>query len=479
MGDNIVVVNNTPKISVILTTHNYAKFLGQAIESVLNQTYQDFELIIVNDGSTDHTDEVLSRYKGNPKIRVLKLEGVGLASACNTATKQSKGRYIIRLDADDYFDENMLLVESNILDSKPDIHLVYSDYFTVDYAGSIMDHYRLMKSNDELKLLDRAPLGAGAMYHKYCYDEISGYNDKLRFQEDYDFWLKFTHRFKVYNVRLPLMYYRKHEGSMSTNTDNRLMARRYVKHEFVKKHMEGGKKIVGFIRESVFLSKGSKPKLSLADINGYPLIYYPISALQGCDYIEEVHILTDDAEVEETSVKFGAKSSGLQPVELSMPSVTRAEVIKYYLKIYDKQKITIPDIIVTISSNCPFIKPYHIIEAIDTMMIHNYDSVISVMEHYDFYWRPGPNGLVSFGYNRKTMKEDQDTLYLETGGIRVVKTRNLLGDNWLGNSIGFIELTPREAMAVENNDFSLWLFSQIMKEGYNDEMSEGKYLFRK
>ncbi|MBM3251181.1 MAG: glycosyltransferase [Candidatus Omnitrophica bacterium] len=449
-----------PKISVILTAHNYAQFLKQAIDSVLRQTCQDFELIVIDDASVDHTREVLSGYSSNSQIRILYLGGVGLAAACNAGIKESKGKYIIRLDADDYFDENILLVASSILDAKPDVHLVYSDYYRVDEKGAIIDHYKLMKSNDELELLDRAPLGAGLMYRRLCYDEIGGYNEKLKFQEDYDFWVRFIHRFKVYNVRLPLMYYRKHDGSMSTNIGHRLIARRYVKHDFIDKNVTNDKKIAGFIRESVFFNKN---KIALKEINGYPLIYYSINALKGCGYISDVFISTDDSEVERIAQSFGAKSLGLHSKALASPSITRGEVVDYHLKELNKNGLPTPDILATVSAQCPLIKPHHITEAIDTMLMHNYDSVISVMEHYDFYWRPGARGLIPFGFDRKLMKEDSDTLYLETGGIRVVKTNNLLGNNWLGNSTGFIELAPKETISVDKDEFSLWLVSQIMK----------------
>ncbi|MBI5195889.1 MAG: glycosyltransferase [Nitrospirae bacterium] len=472
-------MSDKPKISVILTAHNYAKFLGQAIDSVLNQTCQEFELIIAEDGSTDHTDEVLEKYTKHPKVRVVRLKGVGLAAACNAAIRESRGQYIIRLDADDYFDENALLVESRILDSKPEVHLVYSDYFKVDYSGNIIEHYRLMKSNDEIKLLDRAPLGAGAMYRKQCYDEIGGYNEELKYQEDYDFWLRFINRFNVYNVRLPLMYYRRHEGTMSTNSEKRSMARRHVKHEFVREKVGADRKVIGLIRESVFLKKSGIPKIALADINGMPLINYSLNALMECEYMQDVYILTDDEEVEEIAVKYGAKSLGLHPKGLASPTVTRGEVVSYFVREMDKRGHSMPDIMATISINCPFIKSYHLTEAIDTMLIHDYDSVISVMEHYDFYWRPGPSGLVPFGYDRKIMKEDSDTLYLETGGIRIVKTKNLLGKDWLGNSIGFIELSQNESIEVVNNEFSIWLASQIMKEGYLDRVPKDKYLYEK
>lgn len=465
-----------PKVSIILTAHNYAKYLSQSINSALNQTFQNFELIIVNDGSTDYTNDVLVNYSDHPQVVIINLDGVGLAGACNAGIRSSHGEYIIRLDADDFFDENILLVQSNYLDHHPEVHLVYSDYFRIDSSGALIDYYRLMKSNDELKLLDRAPLGAGAMFRKWCIDQIGGYNQELRYQEDYDFWLKFVKKFNVYNIRLPLMYYRKHDISMSTNSENRLMARRYVKHDFVKKHMEPPQNIIGVVPASEFIKHNSENRLVLKMINGHPLIYYPIKALTDNEYISDVYIITDDPEIEKIAQRYGAKSLGLKPKELSKPSVTTEEVVRYHIQEMDKHDILMPNFVATLSPLYPFIRPCHLTEAIDTLMINDYDSVISVIENYAFYWSPGAYGLEPCGYNRKKMKEDRDSLYLETGGIRVVKSKNLLGANWLGSSVGMIELTSKDIVCLENNDISQQVVSMLMEKYSTEKISEENYL---
>ena len=103
-------MSDTPRISVYVPSHNYGRFLGDAIESVLRQSVEDWELIVVDDGSTDETPEVMNLYRGHPKISVHRTEGIGLPAVCNYALARAKGKYVIRLDGDDVFDENILLV---------------------------------------------------------------------------------------------------------------------------------------------------------------------------------------------------------------------------------------------------------------------------------------------------------------------------------------------------------------------------------
>ncbi|MGD9080864.1 MAG: glycosyltransferase family A protein, partial [Desulfobacterales bacterium] len=96
---------NKPLITVYIASHNYGKFLEHAIESVLKQTVDNWELLIINDDSHDDTEEVMKLYASDPRIRLYKTTGIGLPAVCNLALKKAKGNYIIRLDGDDFFDE--------------------------------------------------------------------------------------------------------------------------------------------------------------------------------------------------------------------------------------------------------------------------------------------------------------------------------------------------------------------------------------
>ena len=92
-------------ISVYITNYNYGKYLEQSIKSVLNQTTKDFELIIIDDGSTDNSLEIIKKFENKPQIKFIKQKNKGLNVSNNIALKLSKGKYIIRLDADDWLEK--------------------------------------------------------------------------------------------------------------------------------------------------------------------------------------------------------------------------------------------------------------------------------------------------------------------------------------------------------------------------------------
>ena len=453
------------KISVIITAHNYAKYLPQSVNSVLGQTYDDFEIVIVNDGSTDHTDKVLQRYKDTEKVNIINLDGVGLATAANAGIRASSGEYIIRLDADDYFDENILLILSNILDKSPEYGMVFPDYYRVNNHGEIIDQVRQPKINDEVKLLDRSALAAGAMYRKSCYEAIGGYNEELAYQEDYDFWVRFIDKFQIYNVQLPLMYYRKHIGSMSTNMTERMRARQYVKQKFASQARKSHEKrilcVLPMIAENRYMHK-----LPLKKLNGKPMFSYVLDQARKVDIFDRIIIDTEDEEIAENAIKHGADVPFLRPKRLAKLDIRPVEVLKHLVKRLYKEQDYMPDIIVLGYYNNPLIKARHMEEAVNTLLIYKCDSVISVVEDLKFHWQRGRNGLEPVLYPRKLFKEEKLTTYEEIGGIYALDVNNLKTDSFLGESISLIEVGEAESIRIDS-PFNFWVAEQVLKRKYH------------
>ncbi|HIC05038.1 MAG TPA: glycosyltransferase family 2 protein, partial [Nitrospirales bacterium] len=141
-----------PLITVYIASRNYGHFLGDAIESVLQQTIDNWELLLIDDGSIDDTSRVIDLYREHPKVRVHRTEGIGLPAVNNLALREAKGEYIIRLDGDDMFDLHILQILASHLDRDSELALVFPDYYLVDESGEIFAHERRQKlySNDHL-----------------------------------------------------------------------------------------------------------------------------------------------------------------------------------------------------------------------------------------------------------------------------------------------------------------------------------------
>lgn len=419
----------SPKVSIIITAHNYAEYLERCLESALEQTYDDYEVVAVDDGSTDETPRILDEFAADypEKLKTIRLGGEGLPAASNAGIKAADGEYIIRLDADDFFDENIITVEAEYLDSNPGVDLVYPDYYTIDGSGEIIDHVRNMRVGDEVKLLNRSPLAAGAMYRKSAWEAIGGYTEDLNYQEDYDFWIRFINGFTVRNVNLPLMYYRQHDDNMSDNLHGRLNARRRVKRQFVDVNLAAklaDVEVLGIIparAEQRFDSPDSAhgtvtTPLALQEVSGRPLIEYTIREALTAERLDRILVSTENEEIAALSRELGADVPYLRDPSLSEREVLLDEVMERTLERLAQAEGYEPDLVVLMQYVSPLKTAAIIDEVVDSWMMFSVDSVITVAKNNKFLWQPGAYGLEPM-YDERLLREKRETLYQETGAI--------------------------------------------------------------
>lgn len=132
-------IKKEPKISVVMSVYNGERYLGEAVESIFNQTFSDFEFIIINDGSTDRTPEILTEID-DPRAKVINQPNRGLTASLNRAIRLAKGEYIARMDADDISEPTRLERQVEVLDRDPDVVLVACWYEVIDEKGNFLAH---------------------------------------------------------------------------------------------------------------------------------------------------------------------------------------------------------------------------------------------------------------------------------------------------------------------------------------------------
>ena len=288
------------KITVYITNYNYGQYIEQAIESVLSQSIDDWELIVIDDGSSDNSLERIDKYRVNEKITIIAQENKGLNITNNVAVRLARGNYIVRLDADDFLDENFLLVLSNILDQRSDIGLVYPDYYHVDPDGNIIETIRRKKINKEVELLDLPAHGACTLFRRDILLNLGSYNEEFSCQDGYDIWIRFIEKYKPYNVNVPL-YYRQHSASLTKNEHRILDGRREINKSFLKDNGGIKKRIVGFI--PVIKSSIYHQNRPFVDLYGKPLLWYTLNEAIKTDYFDGIIISSEDNEVLEYAKK--------------------------------------------------------------------------------------------------------------------------------------------------------------------------------
>jgi glycosyltransferase involved in cell wall biosynthesis/radical SAM superfamily enzyme YgiQ (UPF0313 family)/Flp pilus assembly protein TadD len=201
----------TPEISVVMSVYNAGPYLAAAIRSILEQTYANFEFIIVNDASTDETAAILEEFT-DCRLRVLtNSQNLGLTKSLNIGINAARGRYIARMDADDLSLPHRLERQWRFLEEHSDYALVGSSYYQIDETGEIKSLIRVLTGDPDLQtgLLKQNWFGHGSvMMRKDAFDQVQGYDERFKCAQDYDLWLRLAEHYKIANLEEPQYYWR-------------------------------------------------------------------------------------------------------------------------------------------------------------------------------------------------------------------------------------------------------------------------------
>ena len=228
-------VEQDPLVSIIIPNYNHAQYVGDAIWSVLTQEYRNFEIIVVDDGSTDNSRDVITQF--GDKVQYIHQKNAGLSAARNTGIKASKGVLIGVLDADDMYESIFLSTLVVTLQENPDADGVYCGYQFVDHKNNLLPQIEArLVDHDKLydALLDGNFFVPESIFlRRYVYDNVGLFDETLRACEDWDVWLRVTKKYKIVHSPNILTRHRILPGSMSTDPQRMLTYRLAV----LKKHV--------------------------------------------------------------------------------------------------------------------------------------------------------------------------------------------------------------------------------------------------
>lgn len=197
-----------PKVSIIIPTYNRVKMLEKSIESVFAQSYKDWELIIIDDASTDETEERMkllsSREKSVRYMRIPKIEGKGISEYLNIGLRNSRGEYIARIDDDDFWcHKDKLKMQVEFLDENPEYVVVGGGVILVDENGTELFRYLKKETDEEIRrfaLYSNPFTHATVMFRKETAMKLGGYRI-MKHVEDMELWLRMGKVGKLYNIK--------------------------------------------------------------------------------------------------------------------------------------------------------------------------------------------------------------------------------------------------------------------------------------
>ncbi len=437
-----------PKITVYITNYNYEKYIVQAIDSVLNQTETDFEILIIDDGSTDESMSLIEVYNKNPKIKIIQQKNKGLTVSNNVALKLAKGKYIMRLDADDFLFKDALEKLSSILDKDSNIGMVFGDYYIVDENENIIEHFQRHNFNKDVSLLDQPAHGACTMFKAECLKQLGGYDETISRQDGFELWLRFIELYNVNNINEPIFYYRQHGNNLTSKEDELLDTRT----DILKKHATTNNKrelrgiAVLPIRGS-YIDNRSLPFTKIGDSKlidrtiNFILDFTPISKLivttpdnEVLDYVHSKW--TDQVILVERPKKISLINSPLTPVLKHAFEATKSA---YEFDYFMLQNI-----------ESPFKKSKIVESGINIMRIFDVDTVVGLRPERDLLLNHNGQGM-QFIMKQGSFRLERNEIYKMVSGYLIRNMKSFQETNELfGKKIGHVIFDQISSFNIRN-----------------------------
>ncbi|HBC34102.1 MAG TPA: glycosyl transferase [Marinobacter adhaerens] len=227
-----------PLVSIITPTYNRADFIGQAVNSVLAQTYTNFELLIIDDGSTDHSRDMLQPFLTDSRLRYFHQENQGQSVARNLALSEAKGDFVCFLDSDNYWPAEKLEHQIELFRRHPDYDVIYADIIVIDEKGQEITRKNMRRYSGHIArymIRDNCVSMNTAMARRRCFDELGVMSGKRRVADDYDLWLRFSARFRFLYVPEFFAYYRVMDDQISSDKTRRFDSNWQIINDFRRK----------------------------------------------------------------------------------------------------------------------------------------------------------------------------------------------------------------------------------------------------
>jgi len=447
-----------PLVTVYIPCRNYAPFLPSAVQSVIDQLYKNWEMLILDEGSDDDTFVIAKGFQRQCPERISVIHNskpVGLQKIANNVLRIANGKYVMRLDADDWLDEGALLLMVAKLESKAEYGLVHSNYYYTDEQGKILGTERRQKIGNEEASRHLPPHGACTMVRTRELKAVGGYSEDVNAQDGWDLWFKLLYRVKCAHLDAPLFYYRQHGESLSRDS-NRLLKARAEIFRNSRERLEGSYNLTCLaiipVRESYPEWKG----VPYQRIKGKTLLERALESAATANGVTEIAISSENQSVldfsEELENQTGYKHERILRLQsASRSSLKPLEILTQAVEVFHKKHNYIPDIILFLSIHAPLRKAEHVDKAIDVLRVNMSDSVVSVQQEWEPMFCHGKKGLELLNPGRfDGLEFEKESLYRFNGAIIGLWSCNLQENTLFGDSIAYIEMSESDSLQVKH-----------------------------
>jgi CMP-N-acetylneuraminic acid synthetase len=437
--------NHSPLVTVYITNYNYGKYIREAIESVLHQTLQEFELLIIDDGSTDNSKEVIEEYAQDNRVSIIYQKNRGLNVTNNVALKASLGKYIIRLDADDYLERTALETMSKVLESDSELGLIFPNYYIVDSEGNAVSEIQRHDFSSEVNLLDQPAHGACTMIRTDFLNEVGGYDENYTCQDGYELWVKFINKFKVTNINQTLFSYRRHSNNLTNNESKILGTRSRIKEAYVKRASLKLPETMGVIPIRPHYD------LALDRFGDTTFLGRKIIQLLQAENISKVVVTSSDNQIRtyvETEFK-GKVTFIRRPEKIERISISLFETMTFLSEVLGDEA---PECYLFSGLSFPFVGSEIIDDAINTLAIFKADSLVSVRPENNKFYRHTGDGMKAILEQDNFTKLERESIYKYTGGLILSNRRSAIkAGKLVHGKVGHIVIGEKASLNVESH----------------------------
>lgn len=276
-----------PKVSIIIPTKNRADYVSSAIKSVLDQTFGDFEIIVVDGASINNTQEVITKFDDERIRYIREKKDRGVSASRNTGIRFSRGKFIAFLDDDDLWMPRKLEKQLKLVDENPNIGVVYTGAWRINKSGKKID-FRIPFLRGQIfpKILEKNYVGSCSLVlvRKECFEKIGLFDENFPAGEDFDLWIRLAKYYQFEYVREPLVLYRIHEKGISKDPCQILRAKKLLFKKYSKELATAFNNIktIGFWYyalgvlhcECGNIGQGRKEFVKAVAINPFSPVYY-------------------------------------------------------------------------------------------------------------------------------------------------------------------------------------------------------------
>ena len=447
-------------VTIYIPCRNYGNFLTQSVESVFNQSYTNWELVIINEASDDNTSEIAKELcKREPKKTTFidNKKPLGLQKLANLVLSQANGKYMMRLDADDWLDENALLLLVTKLESSSDSGLVFGNYYYTNQEGSVIGVETSFEENVGASLSKIPPHGACTLFRTRALKTVGGYSEDVNAQDGWDLWYKLSNRIGATSIRTPVFYYRQHSESLSKDNERLLNARSKI-FENVGKKLEGD-----YIPTvlAVIPVKESYPDFEgvpYVKINGVSLLEHSIKNASKSKKITQITVMSESQNVLDFSKSLIDEGKVCKHRLIKREKIKKSKniPIRDFMalagKDYFEEHKTYPDIIIFLSMHAINRKKDHIEKALNVLRVTEGDSVVSVEEEREPMFSYSKSGLELINPGRfQDLIFNEERLYRFNGCLIATWWEVLKSHSLFGEKISFVEMSRKDSIQIKNN----------------------------